>query len=51
MGGEEGGSQRVREIPCSVVARRCDGALTAGYPYRGGGRFAFRRGPLCTSRA
>ena len=43
-------SQRVRETPCSDVARRCDGALTARHPYHGG-MFAFRRGPLCTARA
>ena len=43
-------NQRVRETPCSNVARRCYGALTARHPCHGG-MFAFRRGPLCTARA
>ena len=43
-------NQRVRETPCSDVARRCDGALTARHPFHGG-MFSFRRGPLCTARA
>ena len=34
-----------RERPCSDVAHRCDGALTAGHPCHSG-RDAFRRGPL-----
>ena len=42
-------NQRVRETPCSDVALRCDGALTARHPCHGG-MFAFRRGPLCTAR-
>ena len=40
-------NQRVRKTPCSDVARRCDGALTARHPCHGG-MFASRRGPLCT---
>ena len=43
-------SKGERERHCSDVARRCDGALTAGHPCLGG-RFAFRRGPFCTARA
>ena len=43
-------NQRMRETPCSDVARIYDGALTARHSCHGG-RFAFRRGPLCTARA
>ena len=41
-------SRRARARHFGGVARRCDGALTAGCPCCGG-RFAFRRGPLCTA--
>ena len=41
-------SRMARARPFGGVARRCDGALTAGRPCCGG-RFAFRRGPLCTA--
>ena len=43
-------SRRVRARPCSDVARRCDGALTAGHQCHGG-RYAFRREPLCAAHA
>ena len=41
-------NQKVRETPCSDVARRYDGALTAGHPCHGG-KSAFQREPPCTA--
>ena len=43
-------SQRVRARPFGGAAHRCDGGQSAGHPCCGG-RFAFRRGPLCTAHA